>query len=85
MGGFLTIGYCLRTIGFLRTTGYCFPYCFLKIYVGGQSLDGGDIVMMGDPPVSPLGKTLSRAKRHQLPGVGGLVVPAVGGRGVVGT
>ena len=32
---FLTIGYCLRTIG------YCFSYCFLKIFVRGQGLDGG--------------------------------------------
>ena len=31
-GGFLTICYCLRTIG----------YCFLEIFVGGQGLDGGD-------------------------------------------
>ena len=35
MGEFLTIGYCLRTIG------YCFPYCFLEIFVGEQGLDGG--------------------------------------------
>ena len=33
-GGFLTIDYCSRTIG------YCFPYCFLEIFVGLQGLDG---------------------------------------------
>ena len=35
-GGFLTIGYSLRTID------YCFPHCFLEIFVGGQGLDGGE-------------------------------------------
>ena len=40
MGGFLIICYCFRTIG------YCFPYCFLEIFVGGQDLDGGDKVVM---------------------------------------
>ena len=44
MGGFLTIGYCLRTIG------NCFPCSFLEIFVGGQGLDGGDKVVLGDPP-----------------------------------
>ena len=29
------------------TIGYCFPYCFLEIFVGGQDLDGGDNVLMG--------------------------------------
>ena len=48
MGGFLTIGYCLRTI---------FSYCFLEIF-GGQGLDGGGQSRDGDPPVPPLGKTL---------------------------
>ena len=52
MGGFLTIDYCLRAIG------YCFPYCFLEIFVGGQGLDGGDKVAMGDPPVPPTRETL---------------------------
>ena len=79
-GGLLTICYCFRTIG------CCCPYCFLKIFVGGQDLDGGDKVVMGrllfsycfleifvgqdkalmegdkvvmgDPQVPPLGKTL---------------------------
>ena len=48
MGRFSIIGYCLRTIG----------YCFLEIFVGGQGLDGGDKVVMGNPPVPQLGKTL---------------------------
>ena len=43
MGGFLTIGCCLRTIG------YCFAYRFQEIFVGGQSRDRG---------ISPLEKTL---------------------------
>ena len=47
-GGFLTIGYCLRTIG------YCFAIVFWKFLWGGQGLDGG---VMGDPPSPPLGKT----------------------------
>ena len=41
--GFLTICYCFRTIG------CCCPYCFLKIFGGGQDLDGGGKVVMGDP------------------------------------
>ena len=49
--------------GFL-TTGYCFPYCFLKILVGGQGLDGEgqsrDGVFPQSPP-PPLGKTLKGA------------------------
>ena len=44
-GGFLTIGYCLRTIG------YCFPYSFLEIFVGDKTLMEGNKVVMGDPPV----------------------------------
>ena len=40
MGGFLTICYCFRT------TGCCFPYCFLEIFVGGQDFDGGSKVVM---------------------------------------
>ena len=43
MGGFLTIG-------------YCFPYCFLEIFVGRQGLDGGEKVVMRDPPVPPLAR-----------------------------
>ena len=35
MGGFLKIGCCLRT------TDYCFLYCFLETFVGGQGLEGG--------------------------------------------
>ena len=35
MGGFLTIGYCLRTVG------HCFPYCFLEIFVGEKALMEG--------------------------------------------
>ena len=27
--------------GEFLTTGYCFSYCFLEIFVGGQGLDGG--------------------------------------------
>ena len=41
--------------GFL-TIGYCFLFCFLEIFVGGdKALIEGNIVVMGDPP---LGKTL---------------------------
>ena len=55
MGGFLTIGYCLRIIR------YCFPYCFLEIFVGrDKALMEGDKVMMGGSPNSSLGKTLIR-------------------------
>ena len=50
MGGFLTTGYCLRTIN----------YCFPEIFVGAQGVDGGEQSRDGeDPPVHPLGKTLS--------------------------
>ena len=28
-------------MGGFSTIGYCFPYCFLEIFVGGQGLDGG--------------------------------------------
>ena len=46
MGGFLTIG-------------YCFPYCFLEIFVGDKALMEGDkVVMGGSPSPPPLGKTL---------------------------
>ena len=38
--------------GFL-TIGYCFPYCFLEIFVGDKALMEGDKVVMGDPPVPP--------------------------------
>ena len=34
-GGFLTIGYCLRTVG------HCFPYCFLENFVGEKALMEG--------------------------------------------
>ena len=44
MRGFLTIGYCSRTIG------YCFPCCFLETFVGGQGLDGGGKIVMGGSP-----------------------------------
>ena len=47
MGGFVTIGYCLRTIC------YCFPYCFLDIFVGGQGLDGGRQSCDGRIPSPP--------------------------------
>ena len=40
MGGFLTISFCSRTIG------YYFLYCFLQIFVMGQGFDGGDKVVM---------------------------------------
>ena len=41
MGGFLTIG-------------YCFPYCFLETFVGGQDLDGeGQSRDGGITPVPP--------------------------------
>ena len=50
MGGFLTIG-------------YCFPYCFLEIFVGGQGLDGGGQSCDGDPP---LGETLGKLLAIQL-------------------
>ena len=40
MGGFLTIS-------------YCFPYCFLEIFVGGQGLNGGGQVVMGGSPSPP--------------------------------
>ena len=45
--------------GFL-IIGYCFPYCFLEIFVGeGQDLNGGGQSRDGGiPPVPPLGKTL---------------------------
>ena len=50
MGGFLTLGYCLRTIG------SCLSYnCSLEIFVGGgQGLDvGGQSHDEGDLPQSP--------------------------------
>ena len=54
-GELLTIGY------YLRTTGYCFPYCFLKIFVEDKALIEGDkVVMGGSPSPHPLGKTLIR-------------------------
>ena len=28
--------------GGILTIGYCFPYCFLEIFVGGQGFDGED-------------------------------------------
>ena len=49
-GGVLIIDYCLRTIG------YCFPYCFLEIFVGrDKALMKGAKVMMDDGgiPQSP--------------------------------
>ena len=53
MGGFLTVDYCSKT------TGYCFPYCFLEILGEGQGLDGGrQSRNRGIPPVPPLRKTL---------------------------
>ena len=47
MRGYLTIGYCSRTLG------YCFSYFFLEIFVGGQGFDGGDKVVIGVSPLSP--------------------------------
>ena len=45
-GGFLKIGYCSRTIS------YCFPYCFLGIFVTGDKvLMEGDKVVIGGSPV----------------------------------
>ena len=38
--------------GFL-TIGYCFPYCFLKIFVGNKALMERNKVVMGDPPSLP--------------------------------
>ena len=35
-----------------------FSLLFSGNFCEGRSLDGGDKVVMGDPPVSPLGKTL---------------------------
>ena len=53
MGGYLTMGYCSRTIG------YCFSYCFLEIFVGGEGFDGGGQSRDGgSPSPPPLGKTL---------------------------
>ena len=49
MGEFLTIGYCLRTIG------YCFSCCSLEIFVGDKALMEGIKSWWGDPPVPPLG------------------------------
>ena len=37
MGGFLIIG-------------YCFPYCFLEIFLGEQGLDGGGQSRVGGIP-----------------------------------
>ena len=53
--------------GFL-TMGYCFPYCFLEIFVGGQGLDGGGQSRDGVPqsPPPPLGKTLDMQTEHIL-------------------
>ena len=42
------MGFCSKIIG------YSFPYCFLEIFVGVQSLDGGDQSLRADgadPPV----------------------------------
>ena len=39
--------------------GYFFPYCFLKIFVGGQGFDGGVQSHDGGlPQFPPLGKAL---------------------------
>ena len=35
-----------------------FSLLFSGNFCGGEGLDGGDKVMMGDPPFPPLGKTL---------------------------
>ena len=53
MREFLTIDYCLRTMG------YCFPNCFLEILWGGKALmEGNKVVMRDAPSLPPLGKTL---------------------------
>ena len=60
-GGFLAKGYCLRTIG------YCFPYCFLELFVGGQGLDGrGQSRDGGIPQSPPTRETLWLAYRLNL-------------------
>ena len=48
MGGFLTID-------------YCFPYCFLEIFVGGRKSRWGI-------PQSPLGKTLEKDSQDAIAG-----------------
>ena len=50
MGKFLTVDYCLRTIG------YCSTYYFLETFVGVKALMEGDKSRDGVPP--PPGKTL---------------------------
>ena len=45
-------------------------YCFLEIFVGGQGFDGGDKVVMGDPPVphareNPGNRHVSEFHHHQ--------------------
>ena len=64
MGRILTIDYCSRTIG------YCLPYCFLEVFVGGQGFDGGVQSRVGEDPPSPptrenpgtIGSSLFRTK-----------------------
>ena len=51
-GGFLTIGYCSRTIC------YCFPIVFWKFLSGGQGLDDGG-GQSRDEKGPPLGKTIN--------------------------
>ena len=52
--------------GFL-TTGCCFCYCFLEIFVGGQGLDGERQSHDGGiTPVPPLEKTLTFASYELL-------------------
>ena len=55
-GGFLTLGYCSRTVG------YCFIYCFLEIFVGNKALMKRDkIVIEGIPQYPQLGKIMMDA------------------------
>ena len=49
--------------GFL-TISYCFPYCFLEIFWGGQGLDG-EGESRDSSPVPPPEKTLTGALNTQ--------------------
>ena len=56
-GGFLTIGFCSRTIS------YCFPNCFLEIFVRGDKavMEGDQVMVGGIPPVPSPRKTLDHS------------------------
>ena len=44
--------------------GYCFPYCFLKIFLGGQGFDGRAQSCDRGIPQSPLEKIMQGVHKH---------------------